>query len=79
MLYLEWEIRKSCIKIKISQFLTTTPKGRRIPINLQDKVISELKKLLSEKHKTKLTNFPDKHYLPTHSHRLTRPIYKNNN
>ena len=34
-------------------------KGRRIPINLQDKVNTELRKLLAEKHIIKLSSCPD--------------------
>ena len=37
-------------------------KGRRIPINHQDKVNIYLKKQLAEKHKIKLTNCPDKYF-----------------
>ena len=38
-------------------------KERRIPINLQDKVNSELKKLLDEKHIIKLSRCPDKYFI----------------
>ena len=41
-------------------------KGRRIPIipiNLQEKVDIELKKLLDEKHIIKLSSCPDKHFI----------------
>ena len=38
-------------------------KGRRIPINLQDKVNTELKKLLAEKHIIKLSSCPDKYFI----------------
>ena len=38
-------------------------KGRRIPINLQDKVKAELRKLLAEKHIIKLSNCPDKYFI----------------
>ena len=38
-------------------------KGRRIPSNLQDKVNTELKKLLDEKHKIKLSSCPDKNFI----------------
>ena len=37
-------------------------KGRRIPINLQDKNNSELMKLLAEKHIIKLSSCPDKYF-----------------
>ena len=36
---------------------------RRIPINLQDKVKTELKKLLAEKHIIKLSSCPDKYFI----------------
>ena len=39
-------------------------KGRRIPINLQEKVNIELKKLLDEKHIIKLSSCPDKYFIP---------------
>ena len=38
-------------------------KGRRIPINLQDKVNTELRKLLAEKHIVKLSSCPDKNFI----------------
>ena len=38
-------------------------KGRRIPINLQDKVNNELKKMLDGKHIIKFSSFPDKYFL----------------
>ena len=38
-------------------------KGRRIPISLQDKVNTELKKLLAEKHVIKLSSCPDKYFI----------------
>ena len=38
-------------------------KGRRIPINLQDKVNTELRKLLAEKHIIKLSSCPDKYFI----------------
>ena len=38
-------------------------KGRRIPINLQDKVNFELKNLLDEKHIIKLSSCPDKYFI----------------
>ena len=38
-------------------------KGRRIPINLQEKVDIELKKLLDAKHIIKLSSCPDKFFL----------------
>ena len=38
-------------------------KGRRIPINLQEKVNSELKKLLDKKHIIKLPSCPDKYFI----------------
>ena len=38
-------------------------KGRRLPINLQDKVNKELKKLLDEKHIIKLSICPDKYFI----------------
>ena len=38
-------------------------KGRRIPINLQEKVNIELKKLLDEKHIIKLSSCPDKYFI----------------
>ena len=39
-------------------------KARRIPINLQEEVNIELKKLLDEKHIIKLSSCPDKYFLP---------------
>ena len=44
-------------------FQSRHQKGRRIPINLQDKVNTELKKLLAEKHIIKLSSCPDKYFL----------------
>ena len=38
-------------------------KGRRIPINLQEKVNTELRKLLAEKHIIKLSSCPDKYFI----------------
>ena len=38
-------------------------KGRRIPINLQEKVNTELKKLLDEKHIVKLSGCHDKYFI----------------
>ena len=38
-------------------------KGRRVPINLQDKVKNELKKLLDKKHIIKLSSCPDKQFI----------------
>ena len=38
-------------------------KGRRIPINLQEKVITQLRKLLAEKHIIKLSSCPDKYFI----------------
>ena len=38
-------------------------KCRRIPINLQDKINTELKKLLAEKHIIKLSSCPDKYFI----------------
>ena len=38
-------------------------KGRRIPINLQDKVIAELRKLLAEKHIIKLSSCLDNYFI----------------
>ena len=38
-------------------------KGRRIPINLQDKVNAELRKLLAEKHIIKLSSCPDNYFI----------------
>ena len=38
-------------------------KGRRIPINLQDTVNAELRKLLAEKHIIKLSSCPDKYFI----------------
>ena len=38
-------------------------KGRRIPINLQEKVNIELKKLLDEKHIKKISSCPDKYFI----------------
>ena len=38
-------------------------KGRRIPINLQDKVNTELRKLLAEKHIIKLSSCPDNFFI----------------
>ena len=38
-------------------------KGRRIPINLQDKVNTELRKLLAEKHIIKLSSCPDNYFI----------------
>ena len=38
-------------------------KGTRIPINLQDKVNIELKKLLDEKHIIKFSSCPDKYFI----------------
>ena len=38
-------------------------KGRRISINLQEKVNTELKKLLDEKHIVKLSSCPDKYFI----------------
>ena len=38
-------------------------KGRRIPINLQDKLNNELKKLLDEKPIIKLSSCPDKYFI----------------
>ena len=40
-------------------------KGRRIPINLQEKVNIELKKLPDEKHIIKLLSCPDKYFIST--------------
>ena len=37
-------------------------KGRRIPINLQDKVNTALKRILDEKH-IKLSSCPDKYFI----------------
>ena len=38
-------------------------KGRRIPINLQDKFNEELRKLLAEKHIIKLSSCPDNYFI----------------
>ena len=38
-------------------------KGRRIPINLQEKVNTELRKLLAEKHIIKLSSCPDNYFI----------------
>ena len=38
-------------------------KGRRIPINLQDKVNTELRKLLAKNHIIKLSSCPDKYFI----------------
>ena len=38
-------------------------KGRRIPINLEEKVNNELKKLSDEKHIIKLSSCPDKYFI----------------
>ena len=38
-------------------------KGRRIPISLQDKVNAEFRKLLTEKHITKLSSCPDNYFI----------------
>ena len=38
-------------------------KGRRFPINLQDKVNTELRKLLAEKHIIKLSSCPDNYFI----------------
>ena len=38
-------------------------KGRRIPINLQDKVNAELRKLLAEKYIIKLSSCPDNYFI----------------
>ena len=38
-------------------------KGRQIPINLQEKVNTELMKLLDEKHIVKLSSCPDKYFI----------------
>ena len=38
-------------------------KGRRIPINLQEKVNNELKTLFDEKHVIKLSSCPDKYFI----------------
>ena len=67
-------------------------KGRRIPINLQDKVNTELKKLIDEKHIIKFSRCPDKYFispnsvtikkdqsitLALHTKRLNKAIHKN--
>ena len=44
-------------------FQLTHQKSRRIPINLQDKSIKRLKKLLDEKHIIKLSSCPDKCFI----------------
>ena len=38
-------------------------RGRSKPINLQDKVNIELRKLLAEKHIIKRSSFPDKYFI----------------
>ena len=45
------------------QFTTTQQKRRRVPINLQPLVNSELKKLLDEKHIIKLNSCSDKNFI----------------
>ena len=45
------------------KFQSRHQKGRRIPMNLQDKVNIELKKMLDEKHIIKFTNCPDKNFI----------------
>ena len=44
-------------------FQPRNQKGRRIPINLQDKVKIELKNLLDDKHITKFSSCPDKFFI----------------
>ena len=44
-------------------FQTRHQKGRRIPINLQDKVNAELRKLLAEKHIIKVSSCPNNYYI----------------
>ena len=44
-------------------FTPTHQKGRRVPINLQPLVNAELKKLLEEKHITKLNSCSDKNFI----------------
>ena len=46
-----------------SKFHKDFQKGRHIPINLQDKVNNELKKLLDEKHMIKLSSCLDKSFI----------------
>ena len=45
------------------QFTPTHQKGRRVPINLQPLVNSEIKKLLDEKHIKKVNNCSDKNFI----------------
>ena len=45
-------------------------KGRRIPINLQDKIIIVLKKILDEKHIIKLSSCPDNYFISLHCSQL---------
>ena len=47
----------------LKEFQPRYQKGRRIPINLQDKVNNELKKLLDEKHIIKLSSLHDKYFI----------------
>ena len=44
-------------------FQPSYQKGRRIPINLQDKINAELRKLLAEKHIIKLSSCPDSYFI----------------
>ena len=47
------------------RFQPNLQKGRRVPINLQDRVNTENKKLLQEGHMEKLKIYSDQHYIST--------------
>ena len=57
-------------------FQPRNQKGRRIPINSSDKVNTELKKLVSEKHNKTFKLSTQTLYFTYCSHCLKRSIYK---